>query len=139
MKTIIPPEPSEYKQHKSIFVWAKAMEREHPELELLNSSANGAWFPGVLGKLKFAIINSLKATGCLKAGFPDINLPVSRGGWNALYIEFKKKNGIPSPEQVAMVRKLRGHGNMACFCYGQSMAEMVIVHYLKGGFQREDK
>ena len=137
MKITRSPEPSEYEQHKGVFVWADVMKREHPELELLNSSANGAWLPGKLGKLKFAIIATLKATGCLKTGFPDINLPVSRGGWNALYIELKKKTGKPSPEQLVWARALRDQGNLACFCYGQAMAEKVIIAYLKGLMRRE--
>ena len=137
MKITKPPEPSEYEQHKSIFVWAKVMEREYPELALLNSSANGAWFPGALGELKYKILAVLKATGCIRPGFPDINLPVSRGGWHALYIELKKKTGKPSPEQILWVEALRLQGNLACFCFGQAMAEKVIVAYLKGAMRRE--
>ena len=129
MKITKPPEPSEYEQQKHIFLWAEMMTREYPELWLLNGSLNGV-------RLTIGQAVKAKASG-MKKGYPDIGLDVSRGGYHGLRIELKKSNGKPTVEQKEWAGRLREQGYLACFCYGQAMAEKVIVAYLKGARRRE--
>lgn len=132
MKTIKPPEPSEYEMQRHIFRWADALFVNYPELQLLNGSANGAWFPITLGRMKWRIINMLKATGCLKKGFPDINLPVARGDYHGLYIELKKKDNKPTDDQQRWISRLRDQGYCVAVCHGAEIAKMLILKYIEG-------
>jgi len=129
MKITKPLEPSEFEQQKHIFLWAKVMEREYPELWLLNGSLNG---------VRFTIGQAVKAKASgMKKGYPDIGLDVSRGGYHGLRIELKKSNGNPTVEQKEWAGRLREQGYLARFCYGSDMAKKVIVAYLKGLMRRE--
>ena len=120
-----PPEPSEYEQQKHIFLWAGMMEREYPELWLLNGSLNGV-------RLTIGQANKAKASG-MKKGFPDIGLPVARGSYHGLHIELKKTKGSKtSKDQIDWINRLRLEGYYACICLGSDMAKTVIVQYLRG-------
>jgi len=118
-----PPEPSEFEQQKHIFLWAKIMQREYPELWLLNGSLNGVRL--TIGQAKKAKTNGMKK------GFPDINLPVARGPYYGLYIELKKRKGKPTTDQEIWIARLKMERYFACFCYGSDMAKTVIVQYLR--------
>jgi hypothetical protein len=57
------------------------MESKYPALRMLHAIPNG-------GHRHKATAARLKAAG-VKAGVPDICLPVARGDWHGLYIELK--------------------------------------------------
>ena len=120
-----PPEPSEFEQQKHIFKFAELMERQYPELRLLNGSLNGV-------RLSKAQAGKAKATG-MKAGYPDIFLPVSRCGYHGLFIELKKdtKSKV-RPEQQEWLSNLRGQGYFAGVCYGADKAKEIIIKYVRG-------
>ena len=74
----------------------------------------------------------LKQQG-VRAGVPDLCLPVARGGCHGLYIEMKRlRGGRVSPEQTAWMDALRAEGYAVAVCEGWSMASDVITDYLKG-------
>ncbi len=130
------PVPKEADEQRHIFLWAQKMIRELPELELLNSSMNGAWIPGGKSQAeqsrKFGIIKDLRKLGCIRSGFPDINLPVPRGGYHGLYIELKRRSGGKvSPDQQWWLDKLRGQGYYADVARGAEEAKDIILRYLK--------
>ena len=79
------PTPLEGAEQRALFAWAKLNERSHPELALLHAIPNG-------GKRNPREAANLKAQG-VKAGVPDICLPVPRGGCASLYIELKRRQG----------------------------------------------
>lgn len=132
------PEPKESAIQRNVFLWAQGIARDYPGLELLNASMNGAYIPG--GKrgsaaetLKFKIIAVLKSLGCLRPGYPDLFLPVARGGYHGLYIELKRPgSGKVSEDQEWWIDQLNGQGYYATFAWGEIEAKNVILMYLKG-------
>ena len=76
-----------------------------------------------------------KAEG-VKAGVPDICLPVPRGEWHGLYIELKRREGgRVSQDQVDWMEALMRQGYYTAICRGCEDAQRVILAYLgaKGG------
>jgi hypothetical protein len=70
----------------------------------------------------------------LKAGVPDLVLPMARGGYFGLYIEFKATppNDAPvSNSQHAWVRSLNEQGYLAIICRGHFDAMEHLRAYLQ--------
>lgn len=113
---------AEHNQQVAVFGWAHWQERKHPELKLLFAIPNagkrtarqGAW---------------LKAEG-LKAGIPDICLPVKRGEYIGLWIELKAIKNKPTVSQLEWIDNLRGAGHCVEVCYGWEAARDAILEYL---------
>lgn len=132
----IPP-PYEIDEQIQLFTWAKMNEAKYPELKLLNSSLNGVWITSKKQR------GQAKAAG-MKAGYPDIFLPVSRTAkykkcemWrkvqHGLFIELKRRSGGQvTAAQRDWVLALRAQGYRAEVCKGWNEAAEVILHYLKG-------
>jgi len=117
--------PSEEEEQVALFSWAQLMSGKYPELELMYHIPNG----GKRGKAEAA---RLKAQG-VKAGVPDICLPVARGGYHGLYIELKRvQGGRVSAEQKEWIPKLQRQGYLAVICCGWSAAANAIIGYMKG-------
>lgn len=75
----------------------------------------------------------LKAQG-VKAGVPDLCIPVASQGYHSLYIEMKAaKGGKISPHQAEWIRLLREQGMCAYVCKGAKNAIPLIEQYLGGG------
>lgn len=68
----------------------------------------------------------------LKAGMPDLCLPVARGGYHALYIELKTRNhkNHATKEQKKCIEELRAEGNRCEVAYGWEEAWDIIDDYL---------
>lgn len=73
----------------------------------------------------------LKAEG-VKAGVPDICLPVARCGFHALYIELKTATGRVSEVQAEWHDALAKHGNKAVVCRSIDEAIKTLENYLDG-------
>lgn len=74
----------------------------------------------------------LKEQG-VKAGVPDLVLPMARGGHFGLYIEFKAKppfDAAVSPSQDAYIQALLNQGYLAIVCRGSIDALETIRAYL---------
>lgn len=74
----------------------------------------------------------LKGQG-VKAGVPDLVLPMARGGYFGLYIEFKAKppfDAEVSPSQDAYIQALTAQGYLAIVCRGSIDAVEAIRAYL---------
>jgi hypothetical protein len=96
---------------------------ELSELRLLFAIPNGgARHPAVAGKLK--------AEG-VKAGVPDLLLPVARRRWNGLFIEMKSAKGRVSPAQKEWIDALDAQGYRCEVCYGAEAAFDAILGYLE--------
>jgi hypothetical protein len=118
-----PLDRSEYEEQKAIFEWAKRNEKKHPELKLLFGSLMGV-------NVSKAQAGMAKIAG-VKAGKPDIHLPVAKNGFCGLWIELKRKDGgRVSIEQDEMLRLLAAYQNAAFVCHGADAAIMVIEKYL---------
>ena len=66
----------------------------------------------------------------VKAGVPDIFLPVPRGGFHGLWIELKAPKGKTSAVQDAFLGELDKQGYKTAVCYGWEMAAKVLKEYL---------
>ena len=79
-----------------------------------------------------AVAAKLKGQG-VKAGVPDLVLPMARGGYFGLYIEFKAKppyDAAVSPTQDAYLQALNDQGYLAIVCRGSIDAVEAIRAYL---------
>ena len=110
----------EHDHQVALFQWAEYDKR--PELKLLFAVPNGT----NTGKRQGAYS---KAEG-LKAGVPDIVLPVARGGFHALFIELKVGKNKATLKQAEWIERLGEAGNMAIVCHGWDSAKKVIEGYL---------
>lgn len=72
----------------------------------------------------------LKAQG-VRAGVPDLCIPVARGGYHALYIEMKAPKGRVSEKQREWLALLREQGSCALVCYGADNAIKAIEAYME--------
>lgn len=75
----------------------------------------------------------LKGQG-VKAGVPDLVLPMARGGYFGLYLEFKAtapNDAAVSASQHAWIRRLSDQGYMAIVCRGHFDAMEQIRAYLR--------
>jgi hypothetical protein len=73
----------------------------------------------------------LKAEG-VKAGVPDIFLPVMTARAPGLFLELKRPGGIVAKEQIWWLRELEKQGYRTEVCYGWQEAVKVIEDYLNG-------
>lgn len=79
-----------------------------------------------------AVAAKLKGQG-VKAGVPDLVLPMARGGYFGLYVEFKAKppfDAPVSPSQDAYLQALIAQGYLAIVCRGSIDAVEAIRAYL---------
>lgn len=116
---------SEHDEQVKLFQWAQLSEGRWPELALLFAIPNG-------GKRHVAVARKLKAEG-VKAGVPDICLPVARGRRNALFIELKHGRNKATEKQLAWIDGLRAAGNRAEIAYEFEGAKALMERYLEDG------
>ncbi len=102
--------------------WVKILEDQYPVLKLFHAIPNG-------GRRSITTARDLKAEG-VRAGMPDLHLPVARGGWAGLWIEMKSEKGRVSPEQAAMHKLLTEHNNLVIVCRSSNQAIDEIKEYL---------
>lgn len=103
----------------------KEIELRYPDVfELMYHVPNGGH------RLK-EVAAKLKAQG-VKAGIPDLVLPMARGGYFGLYIEFKATvdPAAVSPSQQACIRRLNDQGYLAVVCRGHFDAMECLRAYL---------
>ena len=106
---------SESEEQAAIFEWCAWNRGKYPELELLYHIPNG----GKRGKAEAA---RFKREG-VKAGVPDLCLPVARRGFHGLYIELKAEKGIA---------ELKRQNYCAFVAYGAAAAIKALAFYLGG-------
>ena len=113
---------SENEHQEMIFQWAAINEPRCPELRLLYHVPNE-------GQRNRLYAYALKRRG-VKAGVPDLCLPVARGGYHGLYIELKADKGRPTARQAEWVDALARQGYKAAICHGWEQATDMIERYL---------
>lgn len=91
---------SEDTEQMSVMDWARWNQNAHPELELLHHCPNG-------GSRNKAEAVKLKQMG-VKAGIPDLCLPVPMGVYSGLYIEMKYDTGRLEDSQKKMLKGTGG-------------------------------
>ena len=115
--------PSEDAEQSQIIYYCQAMSAKYPELEMIYHIPNE-------GKRGRSAAMVQKKIG-LKAGVPDLCLPVARKGYHGLYIEVKALDGRTSTSQQKWIDKLSEQGYKAVVCFGADEAIAVIADYIK--------
>jgi len=110
----------EHLEQKALFQWATV---KGGKLLLLYAIPNG-------GHRHKAVAAKLKAEG-VRAGVPDMCLPVARKGYHALYIELKAGKNKPTQSQKVWLEALEREGNKAVCCTGWLEAKAIIEDYLR--------
>jgi len=119
------PVPTEAQEQITLMNWAAMQSGKYPELKLLYHVPNG-------GSRNKAEAGRLRAEG-VKAGVPDLCLPVARGGYHGLYIELKRqRGGRASDLQVEWIEALMKQGYFVAICCGWELAAKTIMKYLGG-------
>lgn len=114
--------PTEHDEQAALFEWAAFNVGHYPALRLLYAIPNG-------GLRNVVVAKKLKDEG-VKAGMPDICLPVARHGYHGLYLELKTREGKVSKEQKRRMMDLRSEGYDVFVAYGWDMARSFILDYL---------
>ena len=112
----------EHQEQAALMRWAEYQSKKLPELALLFAIPNG-------GFRSKATAGRLKAEG-VKAGVPDIFLPVARGEFHGLFIEMKAGRNKPTATQSAWLYHLSQQGYKVAVCYGWEAARDMITEYL---------
>ena len=110
-------------EQTALFRWAGFMSGQFPEIEMLYHIPNG----GSRNKIEAA---HLKQQG-VKAGVPDLCLPVARGEYHGLYIELKYGKNKPTENQKRWINLLRSQNYKAEVAYGWEETSKIILEYLK--------
>lgn len=113
---------TEHQEQAALIQWARLHEKKYPELRLLFAIPNG----GLRNK---ATAGKLRAEG-VKAGVPDLCLPVARLNYHGLYIELKTKSGRLSVSQRMWFYDLLRNGYLSLVCFGWEAARDAISNYL---------
>ena len=116
------PKTTEAEEQKALIQWAKWQEGRYPELKLLYHCPNG----GTRNKLEAA---NLKRQG-VKAGVPDLFLPIHRSPKYGLFIEMKVGRNKCTDNQKKWIRDLMQQGSEVKVCYSCEEAIQTIKKYL---------
>jgi hypothetical protein len=81
------------------------------------------------GKRDITTAKRLKAEG-VKAGVPDICIPVPRGNYHGMYIELKATGNKTTANQNTWIAALKAQGYYVIVCYGWDAASKEILKYL---------
>lgn len=129
MKHDMPP-PTESEEQRALFHWAEYQRGNYPELSLLYHIPNG-------GKRSIREAVRFREEG-VKAGVPDLCLPVARNGFHGLYIELKRtKGGRTTDCQKQWLNALSSQGYCTAVCSGWAEASQLIIRYLSGKIQTQ--
>jgi len=113
---------SEHSEQCALFEWAAIKSHVIPELGYLFAIPNG-------GFRHKATAGKLKAEG-LKAGIPDISLPIARGDYIGFWVEMKFGKNKLTKHQKRWVNFLREHGHYVAICWSMEEACDEILRYL---------
>jgi hypothetical protein len=114
---------SEHAEQKALFQWLALNARKDPDLALTFAIPNG-------GHRHIVVAAKLKAEG-VRAGVPDVFLPVSRGDKHGIFIELKHGKNKLTPEQVWWQKRLLASGYQVVTAYGWEQAAWAILDYLE--------
>lgn len=110
-------------EQQYLFQWAERQVCVYPELKLLYHVPNG-------GKRNIGTAVKLKKQG-VKAGVPDLCLPVPRGVHHGLYIELKVGKNKTSEKQDNWLEALAEQGYSVHVFWSREEAQEKIIEYLK--------
>lgn len=113
---------SEDTEQITVVTWARWQEETYPELKMLFHVPNG----GSRNKIEAA---KFKQMG-VRAGVPDLVLPVPKGIYTGLFIEMKCEKGRLQDSQKEYLRRAMVYGHCCYVCYSADDAMAVLKEYL---------
>lgn len=113
---------SEATEQINVINWCKWNEARYPALKLIFHIPNG----GSRNKLEAA---NLKQQG-VKAGVPDLMLPIPSGKYHGMFIEMKFGKNKVTNFQSEWIRELSLQNYKCEVCYSASEAINIIQEYL---------
>ncbi len=113
---------SEATEQEALITWCRIFESRYPELEMIYHVPNG----GSRNRIEAA---NLKRQG-VKAGVPDLCLPVPKNGYHGLYIEMKFGKNKTTKDQEEWLKRLSQYGYKTAVCYEAEEARRVIKEYI---------
>lgn len=118
---------TEHAHQCALMAWCALNYERYPELRLLFAIPNG-------GERNLVVASRLKAEG-VKAGVPDLFLPVARWSVHGLFIEMKKPKGkgaagTIAASQAGWHRALEEQGYGVAVCWGWEEARDCLIKYL---------
>jgi hypothetical protein len=119
---------SEHQTQAAFAHWCQMQAKNIPELDLASAIPNG-------GQRHLLVAVKLKKEG-VKAGEPDWQWPVARGGFIGLAIEFKDGSGNPSQAQRERIAARQRAGWCVCVCWDWEAAARTVQGY--AGLARVD-
>jgi hypothetical protein len=121
------PHGYEEQEQRALLLWADTLAvAQEPRLAWLYHTPNG-------GKRSKATAGRLKAMG-VKAGVPDLHLPVPSRGYHGLWLEMKASGQHPTPAQVHWLESLATQGH----CCGVYTTWHKAAEHLCWYLERED-
>jgi hypothetical protein len=114
----------EHHLQTDFFKWLSQFVLDNPYLYLAHAIPNG-------GSRNIKEAAGLKAEG-VKAGIPDIFLPIPIKNYNGLYIEFKAKGNKPSEDQRIMMLMLNDMGYKVICVNSLDIAKEQFKNYIYG-------
>ena len=116
---------SEDQQQRMVVKWGQQPEvrARYPELKLLHHIPNERFCTPQQGRL-------LKLMG-VRAGVPDLCLPVPRGKYHGLYLEMKTETGRATEDQKWWGEQLLAQGYLWQVCRGWQSAVQLLQWYLE--------
>lgn len=124
---------SEHDEQTALFLWAAYNVGQYPELALMHAIPNGAklpWRKNSRGARFSPEAVKLLAEG-LRAGVPDVFLPVARDGFHGFYIELKYGDNKPSKKQESFIAALREQGFRVMVFWSWQDAAKGLQDYLE--------
>lgn len=117
------PVATEHQEQVALFDWLELESRKYHELRLAFAIPNGA-------SKSWSQAKKFQAEG-LRAGVPDVLLPVARGKYHGLFIEMKRaKGGVVSPEQEHWLLCMEIEGYRTDVCRGWIEAQAAVMNYM---------
>lgn len=80
------------------------------------------------GKRSLSYAARMKRMG-LRSGFPDLLVPLARGGYHGLFIEMKYGKNKTTKEQKEWLERLTAEGYACAVCYNAAEAIKTIESY----------
>ena len=80
------------------------------------------------GKRSLSYAARMKRMG-LRSGFPDLLVPLARGGYHGLFIEMKYGKNKTTKEQKEWLERLSAEGYACTVCYNAAEAIKTIESY----------
>ena len=120
----------EHKTQAAFFKWLSVAATRFPVLYFFYKIPN----EGKRSKLEI----HLALSEGLKAGVPDVHLPVTRKGFTGLWFEFKSATGQLSPAQVTWIEFLHDEGHLVHQPRTWTAAAQITIDYLELPIEVDD-